>query len=214
MRRLRRAGRVPGIIYGGTGDPVPFEVDARILRNTLRSASAVIEVNVGGGSTENVVVKDLQRHPVRGEILHADLLRVRMDVAIQTLVVIDLVGADAAPGVVEGGVLSQEHREVTVEALPGDIPDSIEVDVSRLQINDVLLLSSVTPPQGVTFADDPEAIVLATLTPPTLEPVESEIETETGLVGEDGGRVVEAADAQAEGATGDDAESATGGETE
>src|SRR4051794_21212392 len=82
MRRLRRSGRVPGIIYGGEGGPVPFEVDARILRNTLAHAHAVIEVSLDG-STEPVVVKDLQRHPVRGEILHADLLRVDMKVAIQ-----------------------------------------------------------------------------------------------------------------------------------
>lgn len=212
MRRLRRAGRVPGIVYGGSGEPVPFQVDARILRNTLRDASAVIEVKVDGGSTENVVVKELQRHPVRGEILHADLLRVRMDVAIHAPVLIELVGVDDGPGVDEGGVLSQENREVIVEALPGDIPDSIEVDASKLEIHEVLLLSSVTPPQGVTFVDDPETIVLATVTPPTLEPAEGEIEMETGLVGDASDQA--AAGQQAEGATSDDAESSTGGETQ
>ncbi len=212
VRRLRRAGRVPGVIYGGGDDPISFEVDARILRNTLRDAHAVLEVKLEGGSTENVVVKDVQRHPVRGEILHADLLRVRMDVAIQAPVSIELLGADEAPGVVEGGVLSQEHREVTVEALPGDIPDGIQVDVSSLQINDTLLLSSVTPPAGVTFVDDPESVVIATVTPPTLEPVEDEIETETELVGDEADQA--AAEAQAEGATSDDAASSSGGDTE
>jgi large subunit ribosomal protein L25 len=201
MRRLRRSGSVPGVIYGGDGDAVPFAVDALTLRNTLAKAGAVLEVTIGSGQTENVVVKDVQRHPVRGDIMHADLLRVRMDVAIQTPVSVELLGADDAPGVTEGGVLSQEHREITVEALPGDIPDVIQVDVSKLDINETLTLSSITAPQGVTFVDDPET-VLATITPPTLEPVEEEIETETELVGEDG----EVAEAKAEGDTADEAE--------
>ena len=201
MRRLRRAGSVPGVIYGGEGDAVPFAVDALTLRNTLARAGAVLEVTIGSGQTENVVVKDIQRHPVRGDIIHADLLRVRMDVAIQTPVSVELLGADEAPGVTEGGVLSQEHREITVEALPGDIPDVIQVDVSKLDINETLTLASITAPQGVTFVDDPET-VLATITPPTLEPVEEEIETETELVGEDG----EVAEAKAEGDTADEAE--------
>jgi large subunit ribosomal protein L25 len=204
MRRLRRSGNVPGVIYGGEGEPVSFAVDALTLRNTLAHAGAVLEVTIGSGATENVVVKDLQRHPVRGEIVHADLLRVRMDVAIQTPVAVELLGGDAAPGVTEGGVLSQEHREVIVEALPGDIPDVIQIDVSHMVINDTLTLESVTAPQGVTFVDSPET-VLATITPPTLEPVEEEIETETELVGEDG-EPIEAA--EGEGDTGEEAEAA------
>jgi large subunit ribosomal protein L25 len=202
MRRLRREGSVPGVIYGGKGDPVPFAVDARVLRNTLAHAGAVVEVTVGSGKAEPVVVKELQRHPVRGDIMHADLLRVDMTVAIQTMVTVELLGAEEAPGVSEGGVLSQEGRELTVEALPADIPDVIQVDASQMAMNDTLTLESVTAPQGVTFVDDPETVI-ATITPPTLEPVEEEIETETELVGEEG---EEAAEAQAEGDTAEDAE--------
>jgi large subunit ribosomal protein L25 len=215
MRRLRRTGRVPGVIYGGTGEPVPFEVDARILRNTLAHAHAVIDVSVDG-TAETVILKELQRHPVRGEILHADFLRVRMDQAIQTTVTLEVTGAEDAPGVDEGGVFSQETRELNIEALPGDIPDSIVLDVSGMQMNDTLLLDAVTAPEGVTLIDDPETTVIATITPPTLEPVEEEIETETALVGEDGEPVAdaEAAEAQAEGDTGAEAEQATGGDTE
>ena len=198
MRRMRRAGDVPGVIYGGEGEPVAFAVDALLLRNTLNHAGAVLEVTIGEGVTENVVVKDLQRHPVRGDIMHADLLRVDMKVAIQTQVTIELVGGDDAPGVTEGGVLSQENREVTVEALPGDIPDVIQLDVSQMVINDTLTLEAVTAPEGVTFVDDLD-VVLATITPPTLEPTEDEIETETEVVGEEG----EAEAGKAEGDTGD-----------
>lgn len=207
MRRMRRAGSVPGVIYGGAGEPVAFAVDALLFRNTLARAGAVLEVTVEGGSKENVVVKDLQRHPVRGDIMHADLLRVDMKVAIQTQVTIELIGGDDAPGVTEGGVLSQENREVTVEALPGDIPDVIELDVSHMAVNDTLTLEHVTAPSGVTFVDDPDTTI-ATITPPTLEPTEDEIETETGVVGEDG----EVAEGQASGDTQDEAEAAAGGD--
>src|SRR3954452_7838650 len=208
-RRLRRSGEVPGVIYGGDGDPSPFSVDGRILRNTLAHSGAILDVTIDGGTTSPVLVKDVQRHPVRGEIVHVDLLRVNMNETIQTTVVLELIGADDSPGVSEGGVLSQETREVNIEALPGDIPDVITHDVSGMEMNATLTLSAVTAPQGVTLLDDPEETVVATITPPTLEPVEDEIETETGLVGEDGEPVseeeAEAAKAEAEGDTAEEA---------
>jgi large subunit ribosomal protein L25 len=205
-RRLRREGLVPGVIYGGGEDPQHFAVDARTLRNTLAHAGQVIEVAVDGGSNSNVLIKDVQRHPVRGEAVHVDLLRVRMDVAIHATVPIDFVGAEEAPGVTEGGIFNQELREVNIEALPGDIPDTIVHDVSGLQINETITLEVLVAPAGVTLLDDPETVI-ATITPPTLEPVEEEIETETALVGEDGEPVEgEAAEAQAEGATAEEAE--------
>ena len=129
-RRLRRTGQVPGVIYGGGGEPLLFAVDGRILRNTLARSGAILEVAVDGGEAAPVLVKDVQRHPVRGEAVHVDLLRVDMKVAIQTHVTLELSGADHAPGVVEGGVLSQGAIEINIEALPGDIPDSLHLDVS------------------------------------------------------------------------------------
>ena len=201
-RRLRPPGSVPGVLYGGGDDPAHFSVDARTLRNTLAHSGAILEVSLDGGQGAPVLVKDVQRHPVRGDVMHVDFLRVRMDEAIQTTVVIELTGGDEAPGVVQGGVLAQETREVHIEALPGDIPDAISHDVSAMEINETLLLSAIAAPRGVTFLDDPEEIVVASITPPTLEPVEDEIETETELVGEEG----EAAEAQAEGDTAEEAE--------
>jgi large subunit ribosomal protein L25 len=196
-RRLRRAGNVPGVIYGGDGEPSHFAVDARILRNTLARSGAILDVVIDGGKAAPVLVKDVQRHPVRGDIMHVDFLRVNMNEKIQTTVVIDLVGAEKAPGVVQGGVLSQETREVTIEALPGDIPETIQHDVSGMEINSSLTLGEITTPEGVTFVDDLEETVIASVMPPTAEPVEDEIETETGLVGED--------TAQAEGDTAEEA---------
>ena len=200
VRRLRRTGSVPGILYGGGEDPVAFQVDARLLRQTLSHAGAVLDLSVDGGGSTPVVVKELTRHPVTGETIHVDLLRVRLDQAITATVVLDLVGGDDAPGVKEGGVLTQETREVTVEALPGDIPDVIGHDASGLEMNATLTLDAIRPPRGVKLVDDPETVV-ATITPPTAEPVEEEIETETELVGEG-----EEGEAQAEGDTAEEAE--------
>src|SRR3954468_21358713 len=197
-RRLRRAGSVPGVIYGGGDEPSHFSVDARILRNTLAHSGAILDVSVDGGTASPVLVKDVQRHPVRGEIVHVDLLRVNMNETIQTTVVLELLGADDSPGVSEGGVLTQETRELNIEALPGDIPDTIQHDVSGMEMNATLNLSELTAPSGITFLDDLEETLVATITPPTLEPVDDEIETETGLVGAD--------DAQAEGDTAEEAE--------
>jgi large subunit ribosomal protein L25 len=200
-RRLRREGLVPGVVYGGGEEPQHFAVDARVLRNTLAHAAQVIEVSIDGGATGNVLIKDVQRHPVRGEATHVDLLRVRMDVAIHATVPIEFSGAEEAPGVVEGGIFNQELREVNIEALPGDIPDSIVHDVSDLEMNATVTLDVLAAPPGVTLLDDVETVI-ATITPPTLEPVEEEIETETEVVGEEG----EEAEAQAEGDTAEEAE--------
>jgi large subunit ribosomal protein L25 len=201
-RRLRRDNQVPGVIYGGGDEPQHFAVDARTLRNTLARAAQVIEITVDGGATANVLIKDVQRHPVRGEAVHVDLLRVRMDVAIHATVPIEFHGSEDAPGVSEGGIFNQELREVNIEALPGDIPDSIVHDVSGLVMNETVTLDVLTAPAGVKLLDDPETVV-ATITPPTVEPVEEEIETETALVGEDGEPIE---GEEAEGGTAEEAE--------
>ena len=200
-RRLRRTGQVPGIIYGGQGGPELFTVDGRILRNTLARSGAILDIAVDGGDSAPVLVKDVQRHPVKGHAVHVDLLRVDMKVAIQTHVTLELTGADHAPGVIEGGVLSQGAIEINIEALPGDIPDSLHFDVSGMTMNETVTLAQLTAPAGVTLLDDPDETVLATITPPTKEPEPEEIETETELVGE--GEAAEAAEGEAEGDAGE-----------
>ena len=206
-RRLRREGQVPGVLYGGDGEPQHFSVDGRILRNTLAHSGAILEVSLDGAKGTPVLVKDIQRHPVRGEAVHVDFLRVNMSVSIHTTVVVELVGGDEAPGVVEGGVLTQETREVNIAALPGDIPDSITHDVSAMQINDTLTLGQISAPDGVTILDEDETVI-ASVTPPTLEPVEEEVETETELVGE-GEEGAEGEAAEGDDADGGDAEASS-----
>jgi large subunit ribosomal protein L25 len=184
-RRLRRAGRVPGVLYGGGGEPLSFDVDERDLRLALASAGAVLDLSVDGGQATPVVLKEAQRHPVRGETVHVDLLRVRLDRAIHAVVPLELTGVDDAPGVKEGGVLEQPVRELNVEALPTAIPESIVHDVSAMQIGETLTLAAILTPEGVTLVDDLQETVLATLSPPRLQSEEtSEIEAETELVGE------------------------------
>lgn len=186
-RRLRREGRVPGVLYGHGAEPLAFSVDARELRHALHGSGAVLELSGDGTSTTAAVLKAAQRHPLRGEVTHVDLLRVDLNQPIQATVALHLTGAEDAPGAREGGVLEQVMRELSVEALPSELPDAIELDVSEMQINETATVAQVSAPAGVTLLDDPEAVV-ASLTPPRLE-VEStdEIETEVGVVGEGAG---------------------------
>jgi large subunit ribosomal protein L25 len=197
-RRLRRTGKVPGVVYGGGEEPVSFAVDARVLRQALAHAGAVIDLSFDGSGGTPVVLKELVRHPVTGETVHIDLLRVRLDQAIHTTVTVELTGADESTGVKEGGVLEQVTREVNIQALPTDIPDVIQHDVSGAEMNDTVTLAALKMPSGVTLLDDPET-VLMTLTPPRLVVEEEpEIEEETELVGE-GEAPAEGEEAAAEG---------------
>jgi large subunit ribosomal protein L25 len=184
-RCLRRSGRVPGVIYGGGAEPVGFDADERELRHALAGTGAVLDLSVDGAKPTPVVLKDAQRHPVRGETTHVDLLRVRLDEKIHAVVPVELEGVDDAPGVKEGGVLEQITREVNVEALPTAIPESIAHEVGEMQIGDTLMLSALSAPEGVTLLDELEETVLATLSPPRLQAeTAEEIEAETELVGE------------------------------
>src|SRR5271163_349723 len=186
-RRLRRGGRVPGVLYGGGAEPVGFDADARELRLALAGSGAVLDLSVDGEQPTPVVLKEAQRHPVRGETVHVDLLRVRLDEAIHAVVPLELSGIDDAPGVKEGGVLEQITRELNVEALPTAIPESIAHQVGDMQIGETILLGALTPPDGVTLLDDLEETVLATLSPPRLQSeTAEEIEAETEVVGEGG----------------------------
>ena len=188
-RRLRRSGRVPGVLYGGGEEPVGFDADERELRHALAGSGAVLDLSVDGKKPTPVVLKEAQRHPVRGETVHVDLLRVNLNEAIHAVVPLELTGVDDAPGVKEGGVLEQITRELNVEALPTAIPESIVHDVAEMQIGETILLGALAIPEGVTLLDDLEETVIATLSPPRLQSeTAEEIEAETELVGEGGGQ--------------------------
>jgi len=190
-RRLRKTGFVPGVLYG-SGEPVAICVETRELRRALTGAAglhSILDVEIDGkGSTHASILKDFQVDPVRGGVTHIDLQEVRLDQTINASVSVNLIGGDVAPGVKEGGVLSQVLREVTVEALPLEVPEHIDFDVSTMEIGGTLRLAELTAPEGVTILGDMESVV-ATITAPTREvepePTEEELaEAEAAAEGE------------------------------
>lgn len=206
-RRMRRDGLVPGVVYSGGSEAEPFQVSERDIRHITGEGAALFDLEIDGGKAIPVVIKEEQLHPVRGSLQHIDLMEVKLDEAIQADVALELEGADTAPGVKGGGVLEHVTREITVEALPTDIPDNIVVDVSAMEINDTLQLSAVTAPEGVKFVvDDPEEVTIVTLSPPRVEEVEPEVEEETELVGEGEEGEGEAAEGEGGGDSGGESE--------
>jgi large subunit ribosomal protein L25 len=181
-RRLRKDGLIPGVLYGRGNPPHPFSVPERDLRRVLSGDSglhAILDVVLDGQTTTHpAVLKDYQQEVPSGRLAHIDLHEVRLDQPIQAQVAVELIGEPA--GVKEGGVLSQVNRELNVEALPLEIPDHLELDVTGMAIGDTLRLADLPPQEGVTYLDDPEEIVLATVTMPTVfvEPEPEEIEGE------------------------------------
>jgi large subunit ribosomal protein L25 len=213
-RRLRRGGLVPGVVYSGGAEARPFQVPAREVQTVLADGHALFDLEIEGARAVPVVVKEQQLHPVRGDLQHIDLQEVNLREAIQAEVAIELEGAEGAPGVKEGGVLEHVTREVTVEALPAEIPDRIVVDVSAMEINDTINLASVAIPSDVKLmADEPEEITIATLSPPRVEEEpEPELEEEAELVGE-GEEAPEGEEpAEGEAAEGEAAEGEGGGD--
>ncbi len=184
-RRLRRSGRVPGVLYGGGEDPVSFDVDARELRLALAGSGAVLDLSIDGDKATPAVLKETQRDAVRGDTTHVDLLRVRLDRAIHAIVPLELIGLEESPGAKEGGVVEQITREVNVEALPTAIPETIVHHVGEMAIGDTLTLAAISVPEGVTLLDDLDETVVATLSAPRLQTeADTEIEGETEVIGE------------------------------
>jgi large subunit ribosomal protein L25 len=170
-RRLRKQGMIPGVLYGKGKTSYAIYVPERDLRRVLTGSGglhAILDVVLEGQSTTHAsILKDYQQDPIRGHISHIDLHEVRLDQPIQASVTIQLVGEPV--GTKEGGVLSQVQREVNVEALPMEIPEHLDLDVSGMAIGDTLRLADLPPMEGVTYLDNPEETVLATVTLPTRE---------------------------------------------
>jgi large subunit ribosomal protein L25 len=190
-RRLRRQGLIPGVLYGRES-PVAISIPERDLRAALTGAAgsnAVLDVVVDSGSTHSSVLKEYQLDRVRGTITHVDLQEVRLDQPIHATVSLHLVGE--AVGATEGGVLTQTVTELTVEALPLEVPASVEFDVSGLQIGESAQLSQVSLPDGVTLVEDGETALASVTLPTRFE----EPEPEEGEAGE----LAEGEEAAAEG---------------
>ena len=200
-RRLRREGLVLGTVYGGGKDPVSFQINSLVLRNALARAGSVIDLKIDDSTAEPVVLKERVRHPVSGETMHVDLLRVDLDVSIEASVIVELIDIDESD-VKTGGVLENTIREVTVEAKPNDIPDVIRHSIAGLEINGTVTLGELKAPAGVTIIGDPELVIAAIRTSRgMLADAADEVELETELVGE--GDTQDEAEAKAEEAAAD-----------
>jgi large subunit ribosomal protein L25 len=154
-RRLRRAGKVPAILYGGKEAPLAVSLNHNeLLRGLDHEAfySHILTVNVGGTGT-HAVLRDLQRHPSKPHVMHVDLQRVSATDKLRMHVPLHFLGEDIAPGVKFGGMVMHELVEVEIECLPQDLPEYLEVDISGLHVGDSLHLSDLKVPQGLTLVE-------------------------------------------------------------
>ncbi|HKF93576.1 MAG TPA: 50S ribosomal protein L25/general stress protein Ctc [Gammaproteobacteria bacterium] len=176
IRRLRRTGMVPGIVYGADKEPMPIAIEDRIIKQNLSHEaffSHILTLTVNGGA-ERVILRDLQRHPANSLVMHIDLQRVSEDEEIRVRVPLHFVGEEQAPGVkLERGVVSHMMTEVEVSCLPRDLPEYIEVDVSNLHLNDAVHLSDLKIPQDVelvelSYGEEHDTAVVS-INPPRVE---------------------------------------------
>ena len=209
VRRLRKEGMVPGVLYG-KGHTKAILVGERDLRAALTGPSGlhgIVDVVVEGQKTpHHAVLKDFQRHPIRGTLTHVDFHEVRLDRPIQATVNVQLVGE--SPGSKQGGVVQQVTREIRVEALPIGIPEHIEADISALEIGATVRIADLDAIEGVAFLDDPETVLANCSIPRGITELE-EAEAAEGEEGEEGEAAAEgeggetSAEAPAEGSDSD-----------
>jgi large subunit ribosomal protein L25 len=174
-RKLRAAGRIPAVVYGRGTESRAISVDPSALQRLLQSGGAgmntLIELSVDG-TTRTVLVKELQRDPVRGRPLHTDFYLVQLDQKVEVSVPIHLVGK--APGVELGGILDHPLREIELECLPRAIPESVDVDVSALQVGDSIHVRDLELPEGASVRTDADLAVASVVAPVVVEEPEPE----------------------------------------
>ena len=209
-RRLRHQGLVPAIVYGGKFDPVQVSIDHNEFLHELDKETIytqVIDLKMGD-KVQEVILRDLQRHPYKNKVMHADFFRIDKNTPIKVVVPVHVANADDCVGVkMEGGLMMQQVTEVEIIALPKDLPEYVEIDVTELHLGDILHLTDITTPEGVeivalTYLEDVEDIEhddhnvgVVSVIKPREEVIEDEAPEapDTEIVGEDG----EAADADA-----------------
>jgi large subunit ribosomal protein L25 len=209
--RLRRAGKVPAVMYGLETDTIKVAVPARELNHILAGesgANTLITLRMDGDE-HLTLARQIQRHPTRGDLIHVDFVRIRRDVAVEAEIPVHLEGEPA--GVRDGGVLEQLVFSLAIEAKPADIPNAIEVDVSALEIGDQMRIEELSVPSGVAVMHEPDELVVQIVMPRVVEEPEPEAEEGEEVEGEAAeGEAAEGEAAAAEG--GDTAEGESGGE--
>lgn len=161
-RQTRIAGRVPAVLYGQGMDPLPLAVDAKQMVHVLHTeakANVLVDLQIEGGKTYLTMVREVQKHPVRNYLIHVDFVSTARDVKTHASVPVTIVGESV--GVRLGGVLDHHLWELQIEALPTDIPDGIDVDISELNIGDHLRVGDITLPKGTSMITPADEIVLS-----------------------------------------------------
>jgi large subunit ribosomal protein L25 len=180
--RIRREGLVPGVVYGLDTESTPVSVKARELGVILaseRGVNTLITLEIDG-APQLALARQIQRNPIKGTLVHVDFVRVRADQTIQAEVPVRLTGD--AEGVARGGVLEQLLHSVTVDARPADIPDSLDIDISSLEIGGSVRVSELVVPAGVALRNEPEAVV-ATISAPRVGEEAAGVEGAEGEAG-------------------------------
>jgi len=196
VRRLRRDGLVPGVLYG-KGQTRAILVKERELRTALSGPAglhAIVDVVIEGQTTaHHAVLKDFQRHPLRGTLTHVDFHEVRLDRPIQATVAVQLVGE--SPGSKQGGIVQQVSREVQVEALPTAIPEHVALDISELEVGGTLRVEDLVAMEGVSFLDDLQLVLVTCSVPRGISELEeAEAEAAEGEAAEGEQPAAEASD--------------------
>ncbi|HKQ98796.1 MAG TPA: 50S ribosomal protein L25 [Candidatus Polarisedimenticolia bacterium] len=172
-RRLRRAGRIPAVLYGTGKDPVSLTVDPRRLVDVLRShagQNTIFQLNLAGtDQRRHVMIREYQVDPVGGQLIHADFVRIEMDTAIEVEVPVVLKG-EAAGVKLDGGILEIVIRQVRISCLPSNIPDGLPVDISEMKIGDHRSVSDLVKSDKVTILSDPNGILVVCQPPAKEEP--------------------------------------------
>jgi large subunit ribosomal protein L25 len=154
-RRLRRSGKVPAVIYGGHRDPVALTLQQRELMHAAENEAfyaSVLEIQVADGRTQQAVVRDMQRHPFKPIIMHIDFMRVSAEEILRMSVPLHFVGEERSPaGKASGVVIQHQMTEVEIAALPKDLPEYLSVDLSKMKASDVVMLSDIVLPEGVSI---------------------------------------------------------------
>lgn len=177
-RATRREGFIPAVLYGGSSEPVAIKLERKESENIVRkleSFNIIADLILKNNGTEDkikIVLKDIQMEPIKRNILHMDFYRIKMDEYVRITVPIHLVGE--SPGEEQGGILEHELREIEVQALPDKIPAFIEVDISKIEIGDVILVSDIKVSEGVEVVENPENTVLSVQAPKVEEEAEEE----------------------------------------
>ncbi len=177
--RLRKAGMMPAVLYGRGTEPAAISVDPDAVADIFDSDSGqntIFTLSVDGSERANAMVKDYQLDPVHGKLIHADFLQIAMDRRLEVSVDVELVGE--AEGVKLGGLMDFVTRSIDIECLPGDIPESIEVDVSHLKINDYIRVKNITLDPKIEILTEPD-VVIVTIVPPLKEAAPEEVPVET-----------------------------------